>query len=310
MSDDNKKKEKHFLSQIIVPVVIALAVGGTAPWWIEFIKGSTEPQPTGNSGSSSEKVTDNILKNSSISESPGNSSISESPGNSSISESPGNSSISESPGNSSNPESPGNSSNPESPGNSSNPESPGNSSNPEPSGNSSNPEPSEAISIPQCSELKALYSWWSPSREDNFATTNSNWSGRIGNTRHPDYELFNVEGYVFKEQKSGTIPLYSWYSPDRGDNFITSDSRWAGDSGDTRPPDYRFVRVEGYIYDPNQNKPEGSHLVQLSSFWSLTRGDNYATTNPEFGSDLDDRINPDYLMYRPEGFLYSSCGGS
>lgn len=168
--------------------------------------------------------------------------------------------------------------------------------------------PAEALPVGvECSEMQGVYSWWSPSREDNFATTDSRWVDRLGATRSPDYRMFRFEGYAFPEQRPGSIPLYSWYSPSRGDNFVTSDSRWAGVPGDTKQPDYRFVRLEGYIYDPNLPKPEGDYLVQLSSFWSASRGDNYATTDPELGSGLGDRINPDYSMYRNEGFLYSTC---
>jgi len=40
----------------------------------------------------------------------------------------------------------------------------------------------------------ALYSWWSVSREDNWATTNPLWTG--SNAPGPDYYFVRVEGYV------------------------------------------------------------------------------------------------------------------
>jgi hypothetical protein len=45
----------------------------------------------------------------------------------------------------------------------------------------------------------------------------------------------------------GMIPLYGWYSPSRGDNFATTHPSWRGAAGETRSPDYDFVRVEGFV---------------------------------------------------------------
>ncbi|MBL8100132.1 MAG: hypothetical protein JNK81_13190 [Anaerolineales bacterium] len=98
-----------------------------------------------------------------------------------------------------------------------------------------------------------LYGWWSPSREDNFITSDSRWAGQLGNTLPPDYSFVRLEGYVYspdEPQPSGTIALYSWWSPSRGDNFATSNSSWAGKDGQVNSPDYIFVRLEGYVRQP------------------------------------------------------------
>jgi hypothetical protein len=47
--DENNKpegKEKSFFSSLIIPILTALVVGGTAPWWVDFIKG--DEQSSGN----------------------------------------------------------------------------------------------------------------------------------------------------------------------------------------------------------------------------------------------------------------------
>jgi hypothetical protein len=102
-----------------------------------------------------------------------------------------------------------------------------------------------------CTERISLYNWWSPSQGDNFATTNSAWAGKPGDVILPDYDFVRLEGSVCSpdvSQPPGTVPLYSWWSPSRGDSFATTDPVWAGKPGDTILPDYDFVRLEGYLF--------------------------------------------------------------
>jgi hypothetical protein len=104
--------------------------------------------------------------------------------------------------------------------------------------------------LPQPPNTVPLVSWWSPSRGDNFTTSDPSWQGTIGGTRPPDYRLFRVEGYAYdpdQPQPPNTVPLVSWWSPSRGDHSATSDPSWRGRPGDTRPPDYTFVRLLGYV---------------------------------------------------------------
>jgi len=94
-----------------------------------------------------------------------------------------------------------------------------------------------------------LYSWWSESRGDNWITSNPRWTG--SEAPGPDYYVVRVEGYIFSPdapQPSGTIPLYSWWSESRGDNWATTNPRWTG--SEPPGPDYYFVRVEGYVRQP------------------------------------------------------------
>jgi len=75
----------------------------------------------------------------------------------------------------------------------------------------------------------ALRSWWSPSRGDNFATTNSAYTQPLRERLLPDYGHYRLEGYLYPPdgpQPKDTVPLYSWYSHSRGDNFISSNPQY------------------------------------------------------------------------------------
>jgi hypothetical protein len=120
----------------------------------------------------------------------------------------------------------------------------------------------------------------------------------------PDYDFVRLEGSVCSpdvSQPPGTVPLYGWWSLSRGDNFATTDPGWAGNPGDSRPPDYDFVRLEGYVYSPDAPQPPGT--VPLYSWWSLSRGDNFVTTDPAWAGEPGDTVPPDYDFVRLEGYL-------
>jgi hypothetical protein len=151
-----------------------------------------------------------------------------------------------------------------------------------------------------------LFTWWSPARGDNFATTKREWAGRPGDRRtdHDGYGFVSVVGSVFNPSKprpSGTIPLYGWWSPSRKDNFITANPAWAGRPGVRKSPDYGFVRVEGYIYPPSKPQPSGT--IPLYTWWSRARGDYFATT--QWAGRPGDRIidHDGYEFVRLEGYI-------
>jgi len=103
--------------------------------------------------------------------------------------------------------------------------------------------------LPQPAGTVPLYSWWSPSREDNFTTSDPRWAGGPGSSKTPDYGFHRLEGCVYdpaRPQPASTVALYSWWNPERGDNFTTSDPRWAGTPG-AKQAGYGFNRLEGYI---------------------------------------------------------------
>ena len=153
-----------------------------------------------------------------------------------------------------------------------------------------------------------INSWWSSSRGDNFATTNSLWFGYVGDEKSPDYRHYRMEGFAFHPlnplppgvNPTQTIPLYSWWSPSRGDNFLTSDPNWSGSAGDIKGPDYEFVRREGYVYSPDIPQPEGT--VPVFSWWNPDREDNIFTSNPLWSGEIGD-TKDGYTLYRLEGYI-------
>jgi M6 family metalloprotease-like protein len=149
-----------------------------------------------------------------------------------------------------------------------------------------------------------LITWYSPSRRDHFTTADPRWNGSTSHA--PDYQFVRTEGYVYSPSyraPSDSVPLYSWWSPSRADNFLTSDPAWAGRPGDVRSPDYQFVRVEGYL----ASRPLAG-TVTLGSWWCTgwwlfggSQNDNYATSDPSWSQALGSISN--CRAYRTEGFL-------
>ena len=103
---------------------------------------------------------------------------------------------------------------------------------------------------------------------------------------------------------NGTIPLISWWSGNRNDNLLTSNPGWAGCHGAVRTPDYGFVRTEGFIFDPLLPQPPGT--VPLSSWYDRDRGDNFATSQPQWQLQPADsrQRSPNYGFSRLEGYVF------
>jgi M6 family metalloprotease-like protein len=99
-------------------------------------------------------------------------------------------------------------------------------------------------SAPQPRDTVPLYSWYSPSRGDNFITSNPAWAGKPGDTRSPDYGFVRLEGYVYGRPLAGTRVLRSWYNASSGDNATTASPDWAPG---TLHPGFGLVREEGYL---------------------------------------------------------------
>ena len=173
--------------------------------------------------------------------------------------------------------------------------------------------------------MKYLFHWWNESRQDNHLTSNPHMSGRVGDVLD-GYRMYRIEGQVFdprRPQPEGTIPLFSWWSGDRTDNFITSDPRWGMPVGDIRwngehivnqpsRDGYRLYRLEGFIYDPKLPKPPNT--VPLFSWWNGARRDNFATSQRYWSMPLQDirwrgehivggPVRNGYHLYRLEGYV-------
>ena len=99
-----------------------------------------------------------------------------------------------------------------------------------------------------------LYRWWSPSRGDNFTTSDPAWAGREGESRS-GYQFVRIEGHLFAPggtQPDATVPLDSSYSRGREDNYSSSDPVWTGSIGKENSPGYSLYRREGFVFERNQ----------------------------------------------------------
>ena len=180
-------------------------------------------------------------------------------------------------------------------------------------------------SLPTRSGMRHLLNWFNGDRGDNFLNSDPRWSGRVGDLVN-GYRLFREEGQLFDPRgtrPSGTLPLYSWWNPERQDNFLTSDPHWSMDPSTIRwsgeniangrvQEGYSLYRLEGYIYDPKRPQPPGT--LPLFSWWSSERADNFATTNPRWGIPVGDIrwsgehitngiVRDGYALYRLEGYV-------
>src|SRR5580698_3391879 len=81
-----------------------------------------------------------------------------------------------------------------------------------------------------------------------LASLNLYWDGRDNYTTCGDdakkdgYNFVRVEGFVFAQPQSGTVPLKQYWSARRHDHWLLT--------GNTPHGTYKFVRIEGYVY-PN-----------------------------------------------------------
>lgn len=169
------------------------------------------------------------------------------------------------------------------------------------------PVPTEAgtlaVMAQSNSRLVPLHAWYSPSRGDNVASTDPAWRGAPGATHAPDYRWSGIEGYVLDPAippPPGTVPLYTWYSPSRNDHHLSADPalRPAADADRSRDPDYRLVRLEGYLYEAPL-----AGTFPLQNHYSPGRGDNHATTRAVMLGAVGDTTDPDYRLFRTEGYV-------
>lgn len=147
-----------------------------------------------------------------------------------------------------------------------------------------------------------LHSWYSSSRTDNAESTSPTWRGSTGETRSPDYRWSRIEGRVVAAPSDlpDLLPLHSWYSPGRTDNHTTTEEVWQGGPGQTRSPDYRWYRLEGYAF----RRPIAG-TMPLMKWWSSQRKDNDTTSSPAWlptGVAGESR-SPGYTSFRQLGWV-------
>lgn len=155
-----------------------------------------------------------------------------------------------------------------------------------------------------------LHQWFHEESRDSRITSDRNWIGSKSEIKE-GYRWVGIAGMIIspnQPQPPDTRALYTWYSPSRNDYRTTTANDWIPSSStDTRPdPDYRFVRLEGYVY----SKPYAGTLP-LYNFWNQTLEDNHLTTKA-----LPDDIYVEvpqssrfsfesYRIFRTEGYIVS-----
>ncbi|HVK25871.1 MAG TPA: hypothetical protein VM677_31320 [Actinokineospora sp.] len=140
-----------------------------------------------------------------------------------------------------------------------------------------------------------LVTFFNATTGDYFTTAQEVWTCGYYNISpcadRPGWVIVGRQGDVFNPanpQPAGTVKLFHWWSPDRSDNFLTTDPAWSGDIGDRRVSgsEYTLLRIEGFVNPP----PTSAGPLTLRSFWSATNLDNAAvvrfpnsTTPPGYG---------------------------
>ncbi|MBI2838135.1 MAG: hypothetical protein HYX75_07465 [Acidobacteria bacterium] len=92
--------------------------------------------------------------------------------------------------------------------------------------------------------------------------------------------------------------LHGWWSGGVGDNFATRDPDWRGCSGESRSPDYGWVRVEGKLYTTGGT----TGTTPLYRWFSQQLQDNVVTADPAWGPGTVHQ--PDYQSVRAEGYIF------
>lgn len=129
--------------------------------------------------------------------------------------------------------------------------------------------------------LVRMDSFYDRFRGDNFLTSDPAYVGR--STIEPSYGFSRTEGFAFSPadpRPAGAVPLHSWWSPVRKDNFATSDPRYVDPPAHAIAPGYRHYRLEGYLHSPESPQPPGT--VPLHSWYSPSRQDNAALSHPSW----------------------------
>ncbi len=155
-----------------------------------------------------------------------------------------------------------------------------------------------------------VHLWFDPARGDNFTTAAPGWQGGTGQTRSPTYRWVGIEGRALGPgtiPMPGLLPLESWYSGQRNDNFTTTQAGWLGGPGQTRSPDYRWVRREGFAF---ANPVAGT--IPLASWFSPSRGDNLLTSQLGWipSGAAGETRSPDYARGRIEGWIFPPVAGT
>jgi len=132
-------------------------------------------------------------------------------------------------------------------------------------------------------ELKVLQN---PESKDFLLAAND---ATIAEAEKKGYKVQDIpQGLIFREQIPNTIPLMTYFYPQRND-YLTIATQESISSG---KPDYQFVRIEGYVY---QRKAPSSLPIYL--FWN---GKDNVTTAEIMRINLEKQA---FKQIRIEGWI-------
>jgi len=99
-------------------------------------------------------------------------------------------------------------------------------------------------------QLNPLESYWSKQRGDNVTCGTEKCHQAVLNTG--GYRYVRIEGYIYKQQRKGTVPLKLYWYPKRSDNATVASRKSIADQEKTKG--MSFIRTEGYVYPASNCK--------------------------------------------------------
>ncbi|WP_435592845.1 hypothetical protein [Nocardia sp. bgisy118] len=90
-------------------------------------------------------------------------------------------------------------------------------------------------------------------------------------------------------------PLYTWWNPDRGDNFTTGN---LNDENSAVAAAYLPIRKEAFVYETQQ-----PGTVPLHLFWNNARQDNFSTATPV---GIDSAYSAGYTYIGVQGYVHTA----
>lgn len=156
------------------------------------------------------------------------------------------------------------------------------------------PTPEPPWPTPDPTRMRKLVTWYNYQTDDSL-TFSLEETGRRAAREGYQY-IGDSGGFVYADQRQGTVPLRLFYSSQRRDYFTTATS--AGESS-AITAGYTLVGIEGYIYPSYQVQS-----VPLKLLWSPSKQDNFTTASTQYETGA---LASGYALARIEGYVPASA---
>lgn len=141
--------------------------------------------------------------------------------------------------------------------------------------------------VPQDAPYAIGWTYWSDQHGDNLLTAQN--SSLAVAAADAGYIFAGLDGALLRFPFVGTVPLKTFYSPNRADHYATATA--AGEQS-ALAAGYHLVGTEGYVYPSAV-----SGTVGLQSYWHAGRGDHFTTLSRSAVA-----LEAGYELVRTEGF--------